>query len=779
MTSVGEPTSRKPSGSSTHSGVHSTSASPSSRPVGRRNTPSAIYTGLTSNNMGFKNQGPSVQDPRSLNLAQRRAVTVGQTLSAPASRYDSASSPARSNFNDFSNHSSYSTLSGGLPQKPTSYPGSMNHNQRGGGGGTDQGVGIRDSSGGNYYGQQKSQASYPHGAVMQNGMPIPAPFRPDYYSYYGSPTAEHFGEYHAFSPTMYASPPLPGPGPYEYGSSQQTPMAGPPDALRSPTGGYFPGNGPASQYQGGTYYYPTPSQAFMLGAPPQSPYATSHFPVAVTSSDLDSKKRQLQDLQHSVQQQHQQLSHQQQSLMMAIQQHPPVSPMSPTYPSSFPRYPSTGMPIPQTQSARSSGYWPTSPGPASTKRLSGSFKGLLTPKSTRRGNPDGTESSIDSGVGLRSALLEQFRADKSGNWQLRDVVGKIVEFSGDQHGSRFIQEKIQTAKPEEKQRVFDEIVPDHALQLMSDVFGNYVIQKLFEHGTGPQKDEMVAIMTGHMLSLTLQMYGCRVVQKAIENITPEQQSSLVEELEHHVLDCVKDANGNHVIQKIIQCVPGSRISLVQSFRGNVAFMASHPYGCRVLQRCFEWMPLEQTRPLLDELHTSTTALMQDGFGNYVVQFVLERGGPEDRSAIVHKLLGHVLTMARHKFASNVVEKAILTADMADRRMLIDEILVQRPDGQMTILTMMKDQYANYVLQRALAAADRDQLIDLCAKIRPQLLPLRRYSSTFTKHLVAIEKLMNQRLPLQPLAAPPGEVEARRHSFHEYRSGPATESNASQ
>jgi Pumilio-family RNA binding repeat len=51
-----------------------------------------------------------------------------------------------------------------------------------------------------------------------------------------------------------------------------------------------------------------------------------------------------------------------------------------------------------------------------------------------------------------------------------------VEFSGDQHGSRFIQQKIETASSEEKQIIFDEIVPDNTLQLVQDVFGNYVSQ---------------------------------------------------------------------------------------------------------------------------------------------------------------------------------------------------------------------------------------------------------------------------------------------------------------
>ena len=49
-----------------------------------------------------------------------------------------------------------------------------------------------------------------------------------------------------------------------------------------------------------------------------------------------------------------------------------------------------------------------------------------------------------------------------------------MEFSGDQHGSRFVQQKLETASSEEKQMIFNEIVPDNTLQLVQDVFGNYV-----------------------------------------------------------------------------------------------------------------------------------------------------------------------------------------------------------------------------------------------------------------------------------------------------------------
>lgn len=67
-----------------------------------------------------------------------------------------------------------------------------------------------------------------------------------------------------------------------------------------------------------------------------------------------------------------------------------------------------------------------------------------------------------------------------------------------------------------------EILPE-ALQLMTDVFGNYVVQKLFEYGTREQISALAAQLDGNVLSLSLQMYGCRVVQKTLESVSDEEQ----------------------------------------------------------------------------------------------------------------------------------------------------------------------------------------------------------------------------------------------------------------
>jgi len=341
----------------------------------------------------------------------------------------------------------------------------------------------------------------------------------------------------------------------------------------------------------------------------------------------------------------------------------------------------------------------------------------------------------------RSTLLEEFRNNKNRKFTLQDIIGHIVEFSGDQHGSRFIQQKLEEASPAEKQMVFKEILPS-ALRLMTDVFGNYVIQKFFEHGTPDQIKILGDELVGNVLSLSMQMYGCRVIQKALEVIDVEQQAKVVKELDGNIMKCVKDQNGNHVIQKCIEKVPPQLIQfIVETFYGQVYHLATHPYGCRVIQRILEYCNEQQTTPILDELLRCTVSLVQDQYGNYVIQHVLEHGKPQDKSPILNKLHGQILQLSQHKFASNVVEKCVQYADEHDRAVLIEEILQIRSDGTTALQIMMKDQYANYVVQKILDVVNDSQRELLVTRIKPHVPALKKY--TYGKHIIArLEKLSN-------------------------------------
>ncbi|XP_057451661.1 pumilio homolog 2-like isoform X1 [Lotus japonicus] len=350
---------------------------------------------------------------------------------------------------------------------------------------------------------------------------------------------------------------------------------------------------------------------------------------------------------------------------------------------------------------------------------------------------------LDSGnmdESFASSLLEEFKSNKTKCFELSEISGHVVEFSADQYGSRFIQQKLETATTEEKTMVYQEIMP-HALALMTDVFGNYVVQKFFEHGLASQRRELANKLFSHVLALSLQMYGCRVIQKAIEVVDLDQKINMVQELDGNIMRCVRDQNGNHVIQKCIECVPEDAIDfIVSTFFDQVVTLSTHPYGCRVIQRVLEHCKDPNTQQkVMDEILGAVSMLAQDQYGNYVVQHVLEHGKPHERSAIIKELAGNIVQMSQQKFASNVVEKCLAFGGPAERQFLVNEMLGSTDENE-PLQAMMKDQFANYVVQKVLETCDDHQRELILSRIKVHLNALKKY--TYGKHIVArVEKLV--------------------------------------
>ncbi|RYP49365.1 hypothetical protein DL768_004925 [Monosporascus sp. mg162] len=351
----------------------------------------------------------------------------------------------------------------------------------------------------------------------------------------------------------------------------------------------------------------------------------------------------------------------------------------------------------------------------------------------------------DPGKGIRSMVLEDFRGNnKSKRFELKDIFGHVVEFSGDQHGSRFIQEKLQTANSDEKEQVFREVEPN-AIQLMKDVFGNYVIQKFFEHGNQVQKKILASMMKGKVAELSTQMYACRVVQKALEHVLVEQQAEIVEELKQKIMQVVRDQNGNHVVQKIIEMFPNQCMpAIMDAFRGQVGQLAGHPYVCRVIQRMLEHGTATQKRELMEEIHASAGFLVTDQFGNYVAQHVIEFGDLEERSKMIQLIMTKLVFNSKHKFASNVVEKCIKFGTPDQRKAMHAQLTAASDDGTSNLPQLIKDPFGNYVVQSMLHFLEGPERESFTREVTNQCAQLRKWGGGGSaKQIAAIDRLLAQ------------------------------------
>lgn len=335
---------------------------------------------------------------------------------------------------------------------------------------------------------------------------------------------------------------------------------------------------------------------------------------------------------------------------------------------------------------------------------------------------DASKLNLSSGT---LGLLEEYRLSKDRFWTANDVKGHIVEFCQDQNGSRFIQQRLEMSNPDEKLLIASEVLPFVEV-LRNDVFGNYVVQKLFEYCDSDIKTQLKTSMIGQMLSLSSQVYGCRVVQKALEKLGDEDLVELLSEYHNHALNCIHDQNGNHVIQKIIEVV-STRSKTYQAedkskaitfsaelqfildcVINNVVSLSCHPFGCRVIQRILEHCVETQKAATLDCIQGHLRTLLDDQYGNYVIQHVLQFGRKSDRDVVLEIIVENgILELSRQKFASNVIEKLLKYGNSGHRNRIVREILKVVEDKTLetgrcsVVLVMVRDAYANYVVQTTL------------------------------------------------------------------------------
>jgi len=138
-----------------------------------------------------------------------------------------------------------------------------------------------------------------------------------------------------------------------------------------------------------------------------------------------------------------------------------------------------------------------------------------------------------------------------------------------------------------------------------------------------------------------------------------------------------------------------------------------------------WTPRQEDTLVNELLGDHTDELCRNQYGNYVIQHLLVHGSPYQRSGITHALLGKLLVLSKHKFASNVVEKCFVYGSHQDRTLLIQEVLGRHADGSCPLLLMVRDQYANYVVQKMIDVCDQDQLAMIVQRIKRHVPGLRK------------------------------------------------------
>eukprot|EP00727_Mastigamoeba_balamuthi_P005951 m51a1_g1976 putative puf4p (728) ;mRNA; r:1111330-1114073 len=343
---------------------------------------------------------------------------------------------------------------------------------------------------------------------------------------------------------------------------------------------------------------------------------------------------------------------------------------------------------------------------------------------TRPGSRTSAPSGAASSIVLASGATGAAGADEGARQypEVGQLAGQIFAMCRDQHGCRYLQKQIDEGDPEVIGMIFNEIV-EHTAHLMADPFGNYLCQKLIEHCTEWQRLQIVQTIAKDLVRISVNMHGTRAVQKLVEHLkTPAEIEIVREALKGSVVPLIQDLNGNHVIQRCLHQLSAADNQFIYdavSENGRIVDVATHRHGCCVLQRCIDYASPQQKLQLVAEIVKNALPLVQDPFGNYVVQYVLDLPIEGLAKGLSARLKGHFIELSMQKFSSNVVEKIIQSNETEARVSIIQEMIEYQD-----MASILQDPFANYVIQTALSYADPVQHKKLVEAINPHLSVLR-------------------------------------------------------
>ncbi|KAF3486269.1 hypothetical protein F2Q69_00054647 [Brassica cretica] len=257
------------------------------------------------------------------------------------------------------------------------------------------------------------------------------------------------------------------------------------------------------------------------------------------------------------------------------------------------------------------------------------------------------------------------------------IKGYVYLMAKDQHGCRSLQRILEDGTCLDSMIIFNEVIP-HVVEVMTDPFGNYLMQKILDVCNEEQRMQIILIVTaqpGWLVQISLNTYGTRVVQRLVETVKTKKQVFLVKSaLRLGFLSLVRDVNGNHVIQRCLQYLSKQDNEFI--FEDATRFCidtVTHQHGC--------------------------------------FQFVIDLRDLSAIAMVLAQLKGHYVELSMQKFSSHM-ERCLRNCPESRPQIVRELVSVPYFD------VLIQDPYANFVIQTALSVTKGSLHNTLVKVIRP-------------------------------------------------------------
>eukprot|EP01090_Pellita_catalonica_P002347 TRINITY_DN1193_c0_g1_i1.p1 TRINITY_DN1193_c0_g1~~TRINITY_DN1193_c0_g1_i1.p1 ORF type:complete len:858 (-),score=98.20 TRINITY_DN1193_c0_g1_i1:118-2691(-) len=249
---------------------------------------------------------------------------------------------------------------------------------------------------------------------------------------------------------------------------------------------------------------------------------------------------------------------------------------------------------------------------------------------------------------------------------IESVSRSLSAISQNMHGTRAVQKMIECLNNSNVKeiRLVTNGLSYSVVALIKDLNGNHVIQRCLNH-LAPQFNQFIYdAVAGHCIEVATHRHGCCVLQRCIDHANESQRYQLVAEIARSALPLVKDPYGNYVVQYVLDLpYPNLIAQLVKKLGGHLVELSTQKFSSNVVEKCLmvgntmtrSWMIVELIESGQLEM------LIQDPFGNYVIQTAMNISDPTQHQKLVEGIKPHLHTLRNTPYGKRIQNKILKTS----------------------------------------------------------------------------------------------------------------------
>jgi hypothetical protein len=278
---------------------------------------------------------------------------------------------------------------------------------------------------------------------------------------------------------------------------------------------------------------------------------------------------------------------------------------------------------------------------------------------------------------------------------------KFIPLLKNQIGSRLLQNYLPYTNTEIISLIYQEL-SDKLTFLLPDPYANYFCIKLFQNLSLKERISFLTNISKQIVHLSTNKISTCSIQSLIANINTKKEKELfVKSINKVIKKLAYDSCGAHVLEKVLICFEreytGNIISFVVE---NFILLANNVNGlCLAKKILVSEYQSENFLYLKLILQENCLSLIENPYGNYALQVVIESWNEIDLEEVFERILKYSTQLTTMKYSSNVLEKCILKSEFFLNRYV--ECVVK------DIGILIRNGYGNYVIQTAVKFSKGD------------------------------------------------------------------------